>query len=109
MRIVSYKSEYWPPELLYNHYVQGDQLVDGFIVAMNELNLYESPESRNGHIADYFYDSSTGEDVGSINLYKERDDLRNLYYNSISRDNYISNVVDWLKFNLNIWLHYLKK
>ena len=101
MRIVS-NIQKWPLKLTYNDYPEGDQLIEGFIKAVEELDLFEEPSSQGGYGADFFYDADSMEELGSIDLQEETDELTRMYYESKSEEDYVWNVICWLKFILGI-------
>lgn len=93
----------WPQELTYADYDQGDQIVEGFLDTLDELDLDSEPAARGGHGTDFFVERSTGKTLdATIDLDEEDAMLDKLYWESTSPSDFKSRIIKYLKQELNI-------
>lgn len=94
--IISSTESNWPEPLTYAEYDEGDQIIEGFIKALHNLDIYVDPSAQGGHGTDYFYSKETDEELAKIDIDEEIEILTDLYWDSYSKKNYRVKVENWL-------------
>lgn len=88
----------WPEDLTYEDYEEGDQIIEGYIEAIEELGIFEETSARGGvGTAFFFKNDSYSEELGSIDLEEEAEILNDMYFSSSSKEDYKNRIKAWLK------------
>ena len=88
----------WPEDLTYEDYEEGDQIIEGYIEAIEDLGIFEETSARGGYGTDFFFkDDSYSEELASIDLEEEAEILNDMYFSSSSKTDYKNRVKSWLK------------
>lgn len=88
----------WPEELTYEEYDIGDQIIDGYVEALDQLNIFEETDARNGVGVAYLYkDGSYDTPMCEIEIDEQEEILNDMYFSSSSKRDYINKCKSWIR------------
>lgn len=90
-------AEDWPPEMTYNEFEEGDQLMEGFIEALESMGLYSEPSGYGSTYTDFILREEDGEELFSISGKDEERMLTRFFNTSTSKYDYHDKIKKWIK------------
>ncbi len=88
----------WPEELTFDDYEEGDQIIDGYVEAVDDLDIFVESDARGGVGEVYFYkDDSYDELLYHLPSEEEDEIISEFYWSSKSKEDYVEEIKNWLR------------